>query len=227
MNRITLVAAVVLVFFTNNEAQSSWVYNANSAFVANELLPSPPPNSFGGFTAGYMSSGGVFTAFTSSLHTDSWGGNSNLQGWAMPSFDIVPAVVVNTSASQTSFGTLSPIDSHQIVLHEGFVGGSLHDAVLRFTAVNTGLATIVGDWESLDSQGAPTYGRTLNYIRKNGVVLSTISETGSFSLSTFLNTGDTIDFVVNADNDTYAYDSTGLRATITQVPEPMSFAIWG
>ena len=204
------------------------IYDANAAFVANEVGSGVNP--FGPFSAGYFDETvlGGFTAFTAADHTDSWAGNPDIQGWSINNPQIVPAVVVNTSASSTNTFFGVTLDPHQILMHEGGIGNNafnppINSAILRFTAPTTGNYEIVGSWERLHT------GTTEDMILHNGVsIFSSNAANSPFSLMEFITAGDTIDFVVNQYNDGIGGDSTGLYATLTNtVPEPSSFALLG
>lgn len=224
-----LVACLAISLAGSNSVIASWVYDANAEFKAFELAnASPSMSNFGNFSAGYSTTPGTFTGFLAVDHTNDFlriSANSNpigaLQGWGYPaSSSFVPAVVVNTLDVQTSsISTIGAIDASQILMH----GGSVGNAVLRFTATMAGTYSVSGDWESLDS------GLTNNKILKNGMSLfSDVSDLSTFSLLNIsMNVNDTIDFVVDSYSDGINGDSTGLRATITAVPEPTTLALFG
>jgi hypothetical protein len=224
-----LVACLAISLAGSNSAIAAWVYDANAEFKAFELANANPSTStFGNFSAGYSSAPGDFFSFGGANHSNDFlriSGNSNsigaLQGWGFPdTSSYVPAVVVNTLDGPTS-GILSiaPIDASQILMH----GGSVGSAVLRFTATMAGTYSVVGDWESLQ------FGSTINKILRNGESLfSNTADVSTFSLSDIsMNVNDTIDFVVDSGLDGIGGDSTGLRATITAVPEPTTLALFG
>lgn len=228
-----LVTCLVLSVAGTNSAFAAWVYDANSEFKTYELANngSNIAPTFSNFTTGYGQNLGDFTAFAATQHNDSLLGDASLQGWNFTHLYSVPAIAVNTSNFPiTSIPGIGPIDPSQIYMHPGGIsvdGGNppINNAVLRFTTTNAGIYSVTGDWESLDK------GSTINYILKNGVALfSSVSDNSMFNLSNIsLSSGDTIDFVVNANSDPF-YDSTGLRAVITgvsAVPEPTTLALFG
>lgn len=228
--RLCLGAVLGLASLVAHQAQAGViVYDANAALLAHEASPLESDPNFSNFTAGYAIdlNPASFTAFSTSQHTNNWfNSSSRLQGWFRNNNVIVPAVIINTSASAVSSGSVGPIDPGQILLHGGGLGNNgftppIYNAVLRFTASLSGEYIISGDWESLDS------GTTRNYILKNGVALyNSVANNASFNLKTTLNAGDTIDFLVN-DFNGISNDSTGLRTTLTLVPEPSAFAVFG
>jgi len=227
-SRILVLMTVVLsTSFSGMTANAGFAYNANNAFRNYELANAGnvSPN-FGNFSAGYNEVLGGFTPFTDAEHTDNWF-DPNLQGWKVSSVYSVPAVVVNTSNTPV-FGVLNPgsIAPAEIILHGGgsdFDGsGTNINAVLRFTSTIAGEYAITGSWQSLDS------GLTINYVLKNSSTLFSSSAANSnFNLTTTLGVGETIDFVVNNNNDGFGFDSTGLFAQITAVPEPTMLALFG
>ncbi len=209
-------------------------YNANSAFSAMEAGSVPGTNPFLPFSVGYaneaLSLPGSFVAFTAAEHTNSFLGNSNVQGYFVNNNAVVPAVVVNTAnTSQNIHASIEALDPGQILLHPGGIGGNaftppIYGAVIRFTTPTAGVYTISGDWESLHS------GATLNQILRNGTSLfSDAAADINFNLTNVaLNAGDYVDFVVRSNNGDIGSDSTGLRATLsTNIPEPGSLALLG
>ena len=102
-------------------------------------------------------------------------------------------------------------------------GGTDYDSIVRFTAPVTSTYSYAGFFRVLDTK------------EPNGVNVSVGGDTptlltGSFgSQSNFsglvsLSAGSTFDFRVNRAGD-YSYDSTGLSASITAVPEPATWAM--
>jgi hypothetical protein len=225
-----LVACLVLSLAGSNSAVAAWVYNANSEFKAFELANTGNvvAPSFSNFTVGYSQTLGGFTAFAADNHTDNWY-NPSLQGWYVANNALVPAVVVNTSDQPVQM--IQQVDPSQIVMHPGGTSSDAYadpisNAVLRFTATHTGMYSITGDWEALD------VGSRISYVLKNNdtlfsSTLDPLNLSSTFNLSNIsLNQGDTIDFVVNS-NGFIGSDSTGLRATITFIPEPTTLVLFG
>ncbi len=221
------MTTLLAVSFSGTTADAGMVYNANNSFKNYQLANAGDVSStFGNFSAGYDEVLGGFTAFTDAENTDNWF-DPNLQGWRVTSVYNVAAAVVNTSNAPVS-GVLNPgsIAPAEIILHGGgsdFDGsGTNTNAVLRFTSTIAGEYTIIGSWRSLDS------GSTINYVLKNSSTLfSSSADNSSFNLTTTLGVGETIDFVVNNNNDGFGFDSTGLFAEITAVPEPTMLALFG
>lgn len=177
---------------------------------------------FSNFQVGTSTTLGGFATFAANQHTDNWIGNNSMQGWAFQNGFSVPAVVVNTSNSTQDLG-LAP---SQILMHPGADPGDqtypVGYAVLRFTATNAGFYSIIGNWESLDT------GSTINYILRNGTSIfkDTSDSFANFNLTEYLGLNDNIDFVVTS-NGFFLNDSTGLRASISSVPEPSTLTLFG
>ncbi|MBC7506370.1 MAG: PEPxxWA-CTERM sorting domain-containing protein [Sandarakinorhabdus sp.] len=138
-------------------------------------------------------------------------------------------------ADQTIFGTATlPTDA--LFLHPDNGLGAT-DAVVRFTTPVNGKYTVAGLFERL-SDAAHPFGNGVNVEVYNGGTLLFSSSTlaapnplsgyptdqvsfNSIGLLT-LNSGDVLSFVVN-NNGEYSYDSTGLKAVVTYVPEPATW----
>jgi hypothetical protein len=231
VNKTCLVALLGALCTVTGSATADVIYDANAAFVANELNSATELSStFGPFSVGHAdeASPGSFTAFTAAQHTNIFtpsGANPNIQGFFVDNNVDVPGVLVNVSATgQSPCCGISPLDPNQIFMHpsgigtDGF-GAPIHDAIVRFTAVFASLYIIGGDWESLHS------GTTNNIVRHNGTdIFSSTDANSVFNLSVNLLAGDAIDFVVN-DFNGIGGDSTGLRANLRAVPAPPTTAL--
>ena len=218
LNALLVVIALSIFFHvTTARTNADVIYNANDAFVSNEL--GAETNPFAPFSVGHFDEAtlGGFTAFSGAEHFDSWYGSPAIQGYYIPNGINVPAALVNTDTvnpATTSFGAV--VDPSQILLHPGGIGSGttppFHNAILRFTAPSAGVYLIDGDWESLDD------GLTRNLILHNGTTLfSSTTTTSTFNFSRLLNVGDTVDFVVNDEDGSIISGSTGLRAVLTSV----------
>ena len=177
-------------------------------------------NPFDQFSVGY-GTGGSFTAFGPSYHTNAYAGNANIQGYFVNNPQIAPVVAVNVTNTPTIMNNIgSTLGSNYIFMHPGAIstfnaeGGPIQDAILRFTAPITGLYTVVGDWVKMH------FGTTSDQILVNGVLATpATSGTSSFNFAKQLNANDHVDFVVNPAG-VIAGDSTGLRATLTLCTPP-------
>ncbi len=220
-----LVTCLMFGLAASNAAFSAWIYDANSQFKDFELANNGNnvAPAFSNFMVGTGTTLGDFTPFAPTLHTDNWISRPEVQGWTFINSQSVPAVVVNTTNAP-----IGQVDPYQILMHPGGTSGKTGDApisnaVLRFTASNAGIYSVIGDWKSLD------IGSTINYVLKNGTAIftDTSDATSNFNLTNIsLANGDTIDFVVSS-NGGIDYDTTGLRVTLTGVPEPTTLALFG
>ena len=141
------IGTLLLAFALLPLAMASAQFNINDAFVANEQASGAI--SFAGPFGGTISLGYNFTpgtpgslATTGLVHTDSWAGSPSLQGWYYPNGVIVPAMVVNTTATavDTGFAVTGPRQMH---LHPGHPSANGFQepsgwAVVRYTVATSG-----------------------------------------------------------------------------------------
>jgi hypothetical protein len=134
--------------------------------------------------------------------------------------DALPWIAVNPSSSTVDYSTLH-VNPGELTLHPGVTG---HYAVLRFTAPTAGQYDVNSDFFGQDSVGPTTtdvhvlVNGTTTF---NGLINDYRTTFASFHQIVSLTQGETVDFAVGlGSNGTYFYDSTGLKATITAVPEP-------
>lgn len=128
-------------------------------------------------------------------------------------------VASNTNATTISPGTPS-YPAGSLILHPSSLGAQ---AVVRWTAPTTGMFDVMGGFFWTDLIGSST--TTDGSIYKNddleftGAVKGSINLNAEFDLTLSVIAGDTVDFVVGWGADSnFFYDSTELRATITDVP---------
>jgi MYXO-CTERM domain-containing protein len=209
-------AAAAVAVASSATAQT---FDANSAFVANELSANETVPTFGPFSVGYGNAldDGPFTLFSAGEHTNAFAGDPNTQGFITNNNVIVPGAAVNVSATDPGFAGLQP---GEILLHPGGRGPNgfdppYFDGTLRFTAPAAGSYAVTGQFRSVDG------GITNNYLLVNGVAQSvgagpggSIVDAGGFGLTVNLAAGDTVDFAVNETADGIGADSTGLRARL-------------
>jgi hypothetical protein len=135
-----------------------------------------------------------------------------------------PALQKNTTASSLSYFSIShPPD--MLNLHPGPSG---QYSVLRFAAPCAGTYRIEGSFQGIDTVGTttdvhvltgpPPSGTPINSLAVFNGSINSVGETVPFSLTLAVTTGQTIDFAVGVGNGDYFFDSTGLKATITAVP---------
>ncbi len=189
----------------------------------------------GGVSTGTWSygtgTGGVsFTAMTA--FSTNCEGAAGISCWQTPTpVDRVPLVAKNTTLStQFIYNTVvQPTDVLNV--HPGPVS----DAIVRFTAPTSGLYSLSGFFETLDTNpngvalslflNNSSLG-TLPFLGSPAVAPSTPGGTIGINLGLNLLAGDRLDFVVN-NNGSYYNDSTGLSATFSTggVPEPATWAL--
>ncbi len=131
-----------------------------------------------------------------------------------------PFIGHNTTAGTITFASFH-VPTDELQLHPGIAG---EEAVVRWTAPSSGAFFITGRFEGLDSTTTDVH-----ILLNGGSLLSgSIGSNGDvvpFTLTTGVNAGDHLDFVVGFGSNNYFFDSTGLAATIAPVPDPNSFAL--
>jgi hypothetical protein len=140
----------------------------------------------------------------------------------------VPAVLGNVSGGTLSYATVTHgndvLNVHPGANSAAGNGGIDYDSIVRFTAPVTSTYSYSG------------FFRVLDWAQQNGVKVSVgdnsapilltgpLGNQSNFSGLVTLSAGDTFDFRVNRAGN-YYYDSTGLSASITAVPEPGTWAM--
>jgi hypothetical protein len=133
-----------------------------------------------------------------------------------PSFAFNPTASTITITGPTDDMVWNP---YQLSMDPGS-GGQY--CVLRFTPLESGEYQIQGAFSSVDQY----YGaKTDVHIILNGTSLFDSEVYGTTSVTGFdqaiqLNAGDVLDFAVGTDGLPWGWDTTGLDATVTPVPEP-------
>jgi hypothetical protein len=205
-------AAAVLL-----SAQASFA----ASFAGDFSVANGNPN--GQWTYGYTGSlapGYALTKYTASAAGpfESWLGNVGGDG--------TPVASHNTTGSTFAGGTVA-VPAGAATLHPG-PGGEL--SVARYTVPASGSYSLAATFSGYDVVGTTTDVHILH----NGVSLFSdfvngygVAADKSFAQLISLNAGDTLDFAVGfGSNNWYAYDTTGLAATInplndgTAVPTP-------
>jgi hypothetical protein len=149
-----------------------------------------------------------YTATGSSSGYESWLGNIGGDG--------TPVVSHNTNASTFNSGSVS-VPAGAAALHPG-PGNQL--SVARFTAPAAGTYDLAATFTGYDIVGTSTDVHILH----NGTSLFSSSVLGYLATASHaqpltLAAGDTVDFAVGTFNGSYAFDTTGLAASVA-VPEP-------
>ena len=155
------------------------------------------------------------------------GSNSGLDFWNTDISIGLPWVAHNSTALPMNWAGTTTVAPGALSLHPGPNG---QVAILRFTAPSTGQYAINGAFFGQDYIGPTT---TDVHLLLNGSsifdgVVSDFGTSQPFNITTALTAGSRLDFAVGfGSNQTYLYDSTGLAATITQVPEPTTLVLAG
>ena len=155
------------------------------------------------------------------------GGGSGLDLWNTEISIGLPWIVRNSSASPVNWSGTTVFAPGALSLHPGPQG---EVEILRFTVPSDGQYLISGEFFGQDYVGPTT---TDVHILLNGAsifddVVSDYGISHPFSTALMLGSGSHLDFAVGfGSNQTYLYDSTGLAATITLVPEPTTLTFAG
>ena len=214
--------------FASVSAQAS-VYNAVTDF-------SSTSNPNGTWTYGYGVTGtpGSFTAFSSESSTLYPGANvwyTTTPGYNLP---IVGKSPLGTTCC--AGGTTVTVPNNVLWMHPGSTLNSSPsvDSIVEWTAPSTGTYLISGSFEQLDTTGNGDGVKGIVDINGNVVYSQTVGPTPAypnepqhtFSYTSFLTAGETVLFGVNdGGNGNFFYDSTGLQATVSSVPEPSTWAM--
>jgi hypothetical protein len=181
---------------------------------------------------GYSTSlGGAFNAFTTFadiVAAPSQGGT--LQAWSGPSPNDVPWIGKSGASGFTCCNSVT-IDPNTLTLHPR--DGQY--AVLQFTAPTSSQYSFSGSFFNQDtgqsnSQGATTdvHVRTATALLFNGFLTGGANQPAvTFGGSVSLMAGQVLSFWVGPDTGpgTFFFDSTGLTASVTAVPEPATVAL--
>src|SRR5258706_3820880 len=118
---IGILSSLGLLCIWPNFAKTD-VFDANAAFLDNEKPNGTEVNPYTDTSAGVWSYGyslipGSITLFTGGQHSDSFNGNSGLEGWFVSNSALVPAILQNTGGSPlaTNFG--ATLGAGQLLLH--------------------------------------------------------------------------------------------------------------
>lgn len=228
----TSVVCLGIVLATGTVSQSALVYDAAADFsIASN------PNST--WSYGYSDTlGGTFTLYTTSAAT--FLTNSNFDAWfatgAQTTVDMHPFVAKNRAATiEQGAGLRLPPGG--LGLHSG-PDSTNEYSIVRWTAPSTGSYSISAAFTDRDftdlmfGRGATTDVHVLlNSVAQYSAIINKDGwgdgPAGYLDVLS-LTMGDTLDFGVGrGTNDTIQFDSTGLVAMITPVPEPSAFLLLG
>ena len=203
MRKLLFVIAVVVIGAINVNAT---VWNPTNEFS----ITNGNPN--GVWSYGYMlfsgsDDGVVFSDFTLLPYcTTTYYGRF----WGMDGGDI-PSIWSNDTTD-----TAENVAPGQLALHPGWGSQAV---VLRWTAPDSIADTIsiVGEFF------AGNDGQMLVGVLVNGELVWSGTDCGTFDLSKSISTGDTVDFVVYADD--ISSGATPIEVNITEIPEPATIAL--
>ena len=153
------------------------------------------------------------------LHTTS-GSDGGLDFWNTDISIGLPWVARNTTATPINWAGTTVFAPGALSIHPGPNG---QVAIVRFTVPATGQYSVNGVFFGQDHVGPTT---TDVHLLLNGTsifdgVVADFGTSQPFNTTLALAAGSHLDFAVGfGSNQTYLYDSTGLAATITAVPEP-------
>jgi hypothetical protein len=202
---------------TSGNQPKSWTFTTGtlSAYSAVGNF-SATQNPSGAWSYGYRASAGSgFVLYAS--HARPWG--SNFDQWSLyDSPFVTPHVTYNRSGQTASYSTIThPPDV--LNLHPGDSG---QKSVVRWTAPSSVTVKIEGRFEGIDTHGTTTDVAVVkNFATSSPTTLFSdnidfYGDRASFSFTTSVRAGDTINFVVGyGSNANHGFDSTGLSATIT------------
>ncbi len=152
--------------------------------------------------------------------------SGDLVGWGPAGAGDYPFVIVNPTATDSTYGYAAETMS----LHPSNSGDY---AVLRWTAPGAGNYTIDASFFDVNG-GSNTDPATVDvHVLHNNSSIFSDNLDNSTTLSDFtiasimLGINDTIDFVVGAGGNGYAWDHTQLEATISAVPIPAAAWLFG
>lgn len=222
MLTIAAIGAAVVVGSTNLASAAT----AGADLAAAENLGTPS-NPNGVWSYGYTGTLGQITL--QPFHTDTWVGNSQMEGFHEPNDVAVPATVVNVGPGSTtmSFAPGGPIEEGEMVVHgwqgAGSQGGTLDYAVVRYTAPVAGVYSVDTYWRPIhvsdSGSGHVVVNGSTVFSQPMGAVNTPVTYNNP---SVSLLPGDTVDFAFGPIGASTAFD-----ATVTLVPEPAALSLIG
>lgn len=218
--RVVFAGLLSLGLLNGVASKAGTVYDAAADF-------SPANNPNGVWSYGWSSTLG--SAFNLDVaHTS----GSGLDFWEGPVSTVSPPGLFpyvghnGTSSTIIYFGTVQ-VEAGQLFMHPGPQG---QDSVLRFTAPSSGTYQLSTSFTGIDFV-EPTTTDVHVLLDGTSILNSNVDGFGPGSgpfLATplTLQKGDVVDFVVGFGADgTYFFDSTGITATLTYIPEPSSLIL--
>lgn len=212
---VVTIAVSAALLATSAHAGASW--DATADFDA-----SNNPSASGAWSYGWMSTlGGTFMLFTNPQHP-----LVSFYTWNSSVYDPQAMPTVGKSIEGAAWYTVL-IEPNTLHAHPGPSG---EYAVLRFTSPTAGSFNVSASFFGQDDVG-PTSSDVHVRTHSGDLFSDSISGFGPSSLkswSSILNlaAGQTVDFAVGyGSNRSYFYDSTGMTARVTAVPEPTTVAM--
>ena len=222
MNNITHITSALFtagVLAVSSDCKAVTIYDAAADYSLNS-------NPNGVWSYGYSTTlGGSMT-----LDTENAVLSSGLYLWRKAGSageSSTPGFAYNPTASVITLSGPIVWNPGQLSFSPGAVNSEF--SVLQFSVPETGQYDVHGVFSSVDKQ----YGATTDvYILRNGTSLydgfvDGINSIQSFDETVQLNAGDLLDYVVGVDGNGGGWDTTGLDATVTPVPEPSTFVLAG
>ena len=208
LNRKSIMAPLALgsiLFCLSGGVSSAATYDAAADF-STTVNPTPT-----GWSYGYSTSlGGMFNVYTHHDTPDFWGANPQSLNFGTPG--------VYHIGTATQNGTFNA-EANSLDVHPGSVG---EYSIVRWTASPTTAGTydVSAVFRADDIGNTDVHvlgGTAFNGVLGPNAVTTSVSNHQQVTLAA----GQSIDFVVGFGPDrNYTGDSTGLKATLTSVPEP-------
>jgi hypothetical protein len=225
MKRQVLVVFVVITvcLLTAFAATAAMAWDAAADF-------SETANPNGPWAFGWTDTGGVFTAFPS-LGADWYGGyhtpTNGISAW----YDYYAFPVVghsNTGGSVNIWSRCLPLTTNMVMMCPGAAAtGREASAVVKWTADSCGVYAISALFTQLDggNAGVAVY-TTSGSVNWTGALLIGQGASASTAPTVSLAAGESVFFACNQGADgTNSYDTIGLRATVTAIPEPSCLTV--
>ena len=136
-----------------------------------------------------------------------------------------PGVGANPTNSVVTFiGTSTVVlDARQGWMHPGELGEYV---VARLTVPSTVVATLAVTFEGVDQTGTTSDVHVwVNGVSQFSSGIIGFGTTASYVATSAFNLGDVVDIYVGSGGNGWHFDSTGVVATLTTVPEPASLAL--
>jgi hypothetical protein len=222
MKRTTrTLAALALLFGGVRQACAGSIYNNAADF-------SPTNNPNGVWSYGEFAPGATPIASTFSLYTLPNTFSGTIENWGTLPPPENPNDFYNASNAPVTFSTLT-LQAKEAAFHPGPDG---QYSVYRFTTPSSGLYDLTAIFTTRDTVG-PRAPDDI-YVLDNGTQIfasflpTSYGSSVSYAMTLSLKSGETVDFVVGDLNGTnYGFNTTGLDATLTAVPEPASCTLLG